>query len=80
MLSACLRIVVLSHIAEGLNVLTFMGWVKLNDLAATAVGLYMKFKVFPCPVGKLSRYPYRPHQMVKIFFLHHTNLGDYGRD
>ena len=40
----------------------------------------MKFKIFSRPVGKLSRYPYGLHQMVKIFFLHPTDLGDYGRN
>ena len=30
-------------------------------IRTTTVGFYMKFKVFPRPVGKLSRYPYCLH-------------------
>jgi hypothetical protein len=53
---------------------------RLSINSATSVGLCVKFKILPRPVGKLSRYLYCLHQMVKIFFLHSTNLGDYRRD
>src|SRR5215475_8612504 len=45
--SACLMIVVLTHIAEGLQVLSFMGWGEINsvghylDLSSLALGVML---------------------------------------